>query len=58
MDDDRNIYMLLGGVGGVYLLVSPGELVVEVEKRDRNERARHTELRAVLVGPDRGWCRR
>ena len=54
MGDDRDVGMLLGGVGGVYLLATPGELVIEVEKRDRNERDRHTELRAVLVGPDRG----
>jgi hypothetical protein len=43
----------LGGLGGVYLLASPGELVVDVFKRDRNRRNRRTELRAILVGPDR-----
>ena len=43
----------IGGVGGVYFLASPGELVVDVEKRDRNRRGRRTELRAILVGPDR-----
>ncbi len=45
--------LLFGGCGGVYLLAEPGELVVEVTKRDRNRRGRHTELRAILVGPDR-----
>ena len=43
----------IGGVGGVYFLANPGELTVEVEKRDRNVRNRRTELRAVLAGPDR-----
>jgi hypothetical protein len=43
----------IGGAGGVYFLAEPGELVVTVEKRDRNRRGRHTELRAILVGPDR-----
>jgi hypothetical protein len=45
--------LLIGGVGGVYFLAEPGELVVEVEKRDRNRRDVRTELRAILVGPDR-----
>lgn len=44
---------LMGGCGGVYFLAEPGPLVVEVLKRDRNERAVTTELRAILVGPDR-----
>ena len=43
----------IGGCGGVFFLASPGELVVEVEKRDRNRRQQHTELRAILFGPDR-----
>ena len=41
-----------GGCGGVYFLASPGELWVEVEKRDLNRRGA-THLRAILVGPDR-----
>ena len=45
--------LLFGGCGGVYLLAEPGELRIEVFKRDRNRRGRHTELRAILVGPDR-----
>ena len=53
VDGDREIELRIGGTGGVYFLVSPGELVVEVEKRDRNRRGRTTELRAILVGPDR-----
>ncbi|NQU10701.1 hypothetical protein HQ590_07925, partial [bacterium] len=45
--------LLMGGVGGVYFLAEPGELVVEVEKRDRRPRDNRTELRAILAGPDR-----
>ena len=45
--------LLFGGCGGVYFLAEPGELEVEVYKRDTNRRGRHTELRAILVGPDR-----
>jgi len=45
--------LLFGGCGGVYFLAEPGELEVEVFKRDTNRRGRHTELRAILVGPDR-----
>ena len=44
---------LIGGCGGVYFLAAPGELVVEVVKRDRNARNTTSELRAILVGPDR-----
>ncbi len=44
---------LMGGCGGVYFLAEPGELVVEVRKRDRNARKTVCELRAILVGPDR-----
>ena len=43
----------LGGVGGVYLLAEPGELTIDVYKRDRNRRGSTTELRAILAGPDR-----
>lgn len=44
----------IGGGGGVYLLAEPGELVIEVDKRDLNRRdANRTELRAILAGPDR-----
>ena len=39
----------VGGVGGVYFLASPGELIVDVEKRDRNTRNWQTVLRAALV---------
>lgn len=46
----------IGGVGGVYFLAEPGELVVNVQKRDRNRSSAVTELRAVLVGPDRRVC--
>ena len=43
----------LGGVGGVYLLAEPGELTIQVFKRDRNRRGSTAELRAILAGPDR-----
>lgn len=45
--------LLFGGCGGVYFLAEPGELWVEVVKRERNLRGSHTELRAILFGPDR-----
>ncbi len=44
---------LVGGVGGAYFLAEAGDLVVEVEKRDRNLRGARVELRAILAGPDR-----
>ena len=53
VNDTTEIGLGIGGVGGVYFLASPGELIVDVEKRDRHLRDRHTELRAILVGPDR-----
>ncbi len=42
--------LLMGGNGGVYFLAEPGPLVVDVVKL---ELSAPTELRAVLVGPDR-----
>lgn len=45
--------LFIGGSGGVYFLAEPGELVVEIEKRDLHLRAARTELRAVLAAPDR-----
>ena len=51
--DDTEIELGIGGVGGVYFLAEPGQLVVDVEKRDLNRRGRRTELQALLVGPDR-----
>jgi len=48
---ERNL--AIGGVGGVYFLATPGELVVDLEKRDRNRFGHRTDLRAILVGPDR-----
>ncbi|MBM4086349.1 MAG: hypothetical protein FJ272_16310, partial [Planctomycetes bacterium] len=53
MNTDGGDCLLMGGVGGVYFLAEPGELTVEVEKRDRNRANVRTELRAVLAGPDR-----
>ncbi len=51
--DDTDIELGIGGVGGVYFLAEPGQLIVEVEKRDLNRRGRRTELQAILLGPDR-----
>ena len=45
--------LFIGGVGGVYFLAEPGELTVEVVKRDRTRHSPHAELRAILAGPDR-----
>lgn len=53
MSAETDIELGLGGCGGVYFLASPGELVVGVEKRDRHLRDRRTDLRAILVGPNR-----
>ena len=50
---DLPVAMRIGGVGGVYFLAEPGELVVDVEKCDRNRHAMTTQLRAILAGPDR-----
>jgi len=43
----------IGGVGGVYFLAEPGELIVEVERRDLNRSGKNAQLRAILLGPDR-----
>ncbi|MDE2999792.1 MAG: BNR-4 repeat-containing protein [Gemmatimonadota bacterium] len=43
----------IGGAGGAYFLAEPGELVIDVQKRDRNVHNRRTDLRALLVTPDR-----
>jgi hypothetical protein len=52
-DDATSMPLGLGGVGGVYLAAEPGELVIEVQKRDCHRRQAVTELRAILAGPDR-----
>lgn len=54
--DQTAIETQIGGVGGVYFLADPGDLIVDVEKCDRNRRAAPTQLRAILVGPDRRVC--
>ena len=51
--DGQTMEFAIGGAGGAYFLAEPGELVVEVAKRDRNRRVRRMEVRAILVGPDR-----
>jgi len=53
VSDEQEIALRLGGAGGVYFLASPGDLVVEVQKRDLNRTGRPTHLRAILFGPDR-----
>lgn len=45
--------LMMGGCGGVYFLAGPGDLTVEVVKRDRNRRDTRSDLRAILAGPDR-----
>ncbi|MBN1421691.1 MAG: BNR-4 repeat-containing protein [Planctomycetes bacterium] len=51
--DERDVDLLFGGCGGVYFLAEPGELIIDIEKRDRNVRGAYAELRAILAGPDR-----
>lgn len=51
--DTDDIKSVIGTTGGVHILAEPGELIIEVEKRDLNETGRERELRVVLVGPDR-----
>ena len=53
LNDTTEIDLAIGGCGGAYFLATPGELSIDLEKRDLNQRNRHTELRAILVGPDR-----
>ena len=53
MNEGTGMELAIGGAGGAYFLASPGELIVDVESRDRNTRNRQTVLRAILVGPDR-----
>ncbi|MDZ7619004.1 MAG: BNR-4 repeat-containing protein, partial [Patescibacteria group bacterium] len=48
-----SIEWAVGGCGGAYFLASPGKLVIDVHKQDRNRSRRRTELRAILVSPDR-----
>ena len=43
----------VGGAGGAYFFATDGVLRVEVYKRDLHRYNRVTELRAILVGPDR-----
>lgn len=49
----RETLLQFGGCGGVYFLAEPGELRVEIEKRDLKKGSRNTILRAILTGPDR-----
>lgn len=53
-EDAHSMPWAIGGTGGVYLLAEPGELQIELLKRDRNVRGvRGTVMRAILAGPDR-----
>ncbi len=51
--DDGDMPLRLGGVGGVYFLAEPGELIIDVFKQDLKRTSTSTQLRAILVGPDR-----
>ena len=50
---DSTIRWGIGGAGGAYFLATPGELVIDLQKRDRNVHNRRTDLRALLITPDR-----
>lgn len=50
---ERQMPFAIGGVGGAYLLVEPGELEVEVFRQDLNVRRTQNDFRAILLGPDR-----
>ena len=50
---DSTIRWGTGGAGGAYFLATPGELAIDLQKRDRNVHNRRTDLRALLVTPDR-----
>lgn len=50
---DSRIRWGIGGAGGAYFLAEPGKLVIDLQKRDRNVHNRRTDLRALLVSPDR-----
>ena len=45
--------VMIGGLGGLYLLAEPGELVIDLHKSDRHDEGTKTDLRAILLGPDR-----
>lgn len=51
--DEPPVEFAVGGCGGAYFYAEPGELEVWIEKRDRNQTGRPTELRAILFSPDR-----
>lgn len=50
---DDEVPWAIGGVGGAYFFATEGRLTVEVYKRDLHRYNRVTELRAILVSPDR-----
>ncbi|MGB4726860.1 MAG: hypothetical protein WBH86_05620, partial [Thermogutta sp.] len=50
---EEEVAWAVGGAGGAYFFATDGVLRVEVYKRDLHRYNRVTELRAILVGPDR-----
>lgn len=50
---DEEVAWAVGGAGGAYFFATEGTLTVEVYKRDLHRYNRVTELRAILVSPDR-----
>ncbi len=50
---EEEVAWAVGGAGGAYFFATEGLLRVEVYKRDLHRYNRITELRAILVGPDR-----
>ena len=51
--NEGEMQLRLGGVGGVYFLAEPGELIIDVLKQDLKRSRASNQLRAILVGPDR-----
>lgn len=52
MSELQSSILRFGGCGGVYFLAAPGELVVDLVKRDRRSE-RPVSVRAALFAPDR-----
>ena len=52
-EDAADPVLHIGGTGGAYFLAEPGELIIDLEKRDLNRSGKPPTSGAVLVGPDR-----
>jgi hypothetical protein len=50
---EEEVTWAVGGAGGAYFFATEGTLTIEVYKRDLHRYNRVTELRAILVSPDR-----